>query len=153
MFASLAVMPLVASSADLSPVKDSRLATVLALSEEISPKVPVGEQPYFVRLFAAPVLIGECGGTVSSCPNVRLFVAVTAGDLGETPVLYELPTAKGWEFIGWDKPVTLNGQAMEGFTVKTALPESNVDASARNAWRPKVCRVFVSPVAASYTCL
>lgn len=153
LFVSLAVMPLVASSADLTPVQDSRLATALGLSVEISSKAPAAEQPYFVRVFAAPVVIGECGGTVSSCPEVRLYVAVSAGDLGEVPVLYELPAAKGWEFSGWDKSVTLNGKAMVGFTVKTALPETNVEASARNAWHSKVCQVLVSPVAASYTCL
>lgn len=150
---SLAMMPLVASSAELVPVKDSRLATALGLSEEISPRGHAADQPYFVRVFAAPVVIGECGGTVASCPDVRLYVAVSAGDLGEVPVLYELPAAKGWEFSGWDKPVALNGKAMAGFTVKTVLPESNVEATARNAWRSRACRVFVSPVAASYTCL
>ncbi len=65
---------------------------------------------------------------------------------------YELPAAKGWEFRGWEKPLTLNGQAMAGFIVRTVLPESNVEASARDAWRSKICRVLVSPVAASYTC-
>ena len=56
----------------------------------------------------------------------------------------ELPAAKGWEFRGWEKPLTLNGQAMGGFIVRTVLPESNVEASARDAWRSKICRVLVT---------
>lgn len=145
-------MPLTAMCSDLMPMKDARLATVLGLSEEISPKSGAIELPLFVRVYAAPIAIGECDGDVASCPNVRLFVTVSSGDLGEKPVLYELPAAKGWEFMGWEKPGASGGQTRVGFTVRTALPESNVDPSARKAWRPKACRVFVSPKSASYTC-
>lgn len=109
--AMLALAPLAAQCADLMPVKDARLATVLALSEEISPRPPAADQPLFVRVYAAPDTIGECGGNVASCPDVRLFIAVSSGDLGETPVLYELPAAKGWEFVGWDRPTPSTGQA------------------------------------------
>ena len=149
---ALAMAPLTAMCADLTPVKDGRLAAVLGLSEEISPKPGASNLSLFVRVYAAPVLIGECDGNVVSCPDVRLFITVSSGDLGETPVLYELPAAKGWEFVGWDKPGTSNGQAKVGFTVRTMLPESNVEASARKAWRSKTCRVLASPEAASYAC-
>lgn len=148
----LALAPLAAQCADLMPVKDARLATVLALSEEISPRPPAADQPLFVRVYAAPDTIGECGGNVASCPDVRLFIAVSSGDLGETPVLYELPAAKGWEFVGWDRPTPSTGQAEARFTVRTALPESNIEEAARKAWRPSVCHVRVSPTAASYAC-
>jgi hypothetical protein len=138
-------------SADLVPVKNAQLASVLGLLEEISPESPAPEQPYIVRVFAAPVIVGECQGAVSSCPDVRIFVTVSTGDLGDAPVLYELPVAKGWEFMGRDKPATAAGRTMSGFTVQTALPDSNVDAPARNAWHPKVYHVLISPTAASYT--
>lgn len=147
--AVLALPPLAARSADLVPIKDARLATVLALSEEITPKPLPPDQPLFVRVYAAPDVIGECGGSVASCPNVRLFIAVSTGDLGETPTLYELPDAKGWEFVGWDGA---GNQAKVGFTIQTALPESNIDEAARKAWRSMVCHVLVGPATATYVC-
>jgi hypothetical protein len=152
LLAALAVTPLTAICADLTPVKDARLATVLGLSEEISPTPPASGLPLFVRVYAAPDVVGECDGKVASCPDVRLFITVSSGDLGETPALYELPAAKGWVFRGWDKLDASNGQAKVGFTVQTALPESNIDASARKAWQPKACRVLVSQAAASCSC-
>lgn len=151
-FATLVVTSVSAMCADLPPVKDGRLATILGLSEEISPKAPTADMPLFVRVYAAPTRIGECDGSAASCPDVRLFVSVSSGDLGETPALYELPAEKGWEFKGWDKPEASNEQAKVGFTVRTALPESNIDASARKAWHPKSCHVLVRPAAASYFC-
>lgn len=153
LIAMLAVTPLTALSADLAPTKDARLARVLGLSEEISPKARAAELPLFVRVYSVPNFIGECDGSEGSCPDVQLFITVSSGDLGETPVLYELPAAKGWKFVGWDKPAPSNGQAKVGFTVESTLPESNIEASAREAWHPKSCRVVVSPTAASYACL
>jgi hypothetical protein len=88
---------------------------------------------------------------VSTEPAAVHFVTVSTGDLGDAPVLYELPIAKGWQFMGRDKPATAAGRTMSGFTVQTALPDSNVDAPARKAWRPEVYRVLISPTAASYT--
>lgn len=151
-FTVLALVPLATVCADLKPVQDVRLATVLGLAEEIAPRPKPAEQPLSVRVYAAPVLIGECNGSVPSCPDVCLFVTVSSGDLGETPVLYELPAAKGWEFIGWDKPSPSHHQAKIGLVVRTVLPESNIEPAARRAWRAKTCRVLVSPNTASYAC-
>lgn len=150
--ATLALAPLASQCTDLKPLKDARLATVLALSEEITPKPLPPGQPLFVRVYAAPDVIGECGGSVASCPSVRLFIAVSTGDLGETPTLYELPAAKGWEFGGWDRPAASDSQAKVGFTIQTALPESNIDEAARKTWRSTACHVLVGPAAATYVC-
>jgi hypothetical protein len=101
-------------------------------------------------MFSVPVGIYECGGTVESCPDVRLFVTVSFGDLGETPVLFEMPPQKGWEFVEWATPSGVGKDQMARFVVRTAIPGSNIDLEARRAWRPVEYVVLVSPGSASY---
>jgi hypothetical protein len=142
--------PIGAFAHDLAPIDKPELATVLGLLDELAITAPASDQPYIVRIYAAPTSVGECGGTVASCPDVRLFVTASYGDLGETPVLYQLPTQKGWEFKGWSSPVTLGQTRMASFIVRTALPETNIDIAARKAWQPQEYRVLISPESASY---
>ena len=146
----LLFFPLVASAEDLNPVEKPELATVLGLLDELATTARISQQPYIVRVYAVPIGILECGGSVASCPDVRLFVTVSHGDLGETPTLYQLPTQKGWEFRGWSNPVTIGGTSMVTFTVRSALPETNIDRAAREGWHSEEYRVFVSPESASY---
>jgi len=146
----LLLFPIVASAHDLAPVKKPELATVLGLLDELATTPPSSGQPYIVRIYAAPTGVYECGGTVDSCPDVRLFVTVSNGDLGETPVLYQLPMQKGWEFKGWGSPVAIGRTNMASFTVRTTLPDANVELAARKAWHPQEYRVLVSPESASY---
>jgi hypothetical protein len=70
----LLLFPIVASARDLAPVKKPELATVLGLLDELATTPPSSGQPYIVRIYAAPTSVYECGGTVDSCPDVRLFV-------------------------------------------------------------------------------
>jgi hypothetical protein len=149
-FLLLCTLPLAASSHELLRVKDVKLATVLGLLEQLATTPPTSDQPHIVRIYAVPDFVGECGGVVSTCPDVRLFIAVSNGDLGEVPALYQLPRQKGWEFVGWSPP-TKGGQVQESsFVVRSALPESNIDPASRAAWRPTEYHVRVSPSAASY---
>ncbi len=142
--------PLATSGHELVRVKKPELATVLGLLEELATTKPDSDQPHIVRIYAVPTRIGECGGAVSSCPDVRLFFTVSVGDLGEEPVLYQLPVAKGWEFAGWTSPVTKGNTSMSSFMLRTTLPDANVALAARKAWRSQEYRVLVSPAAASY---
>lgn len=148
--AVLLLLPIVALAHDLAPVKQHELASVLGLLEELTTAPPAPEQPYIVRIFAAPSEVGECGGTVESCPDVRLFITVSSGDLGEMPVLYQLPVSKGWEFSGWSAPTSAGHAPMAGFVLRTSLPGANIEPSARKAWRSQEYRVLVSPASASY---
>lgn len=144
------LLPIVALAEDLTPVDKPELATVLGLLEELATTPLQSNQPFIVRVYAAPIGVYECGGTVVSCPDVRLIVTVSSGDLGETPVLYQLPMQKGWEFGGWISPNDSVHPRVASFIVRTTLPETNVDAAARGAWRTQEYRVFVSPESASY---
>ena len=144
------LFPLIASAHDLTPVDKPELATVLGLLDELATTSPSSDQPYTVRIYAAPTGIYECGGTVVSCPDVRLLITVSYGDLGETPVLYQLPMQKGWEFKSWSSPITAGDTRMANFIVRTTLPETNIDLAARKAWHSQEYRVLVSPESASY---
>jgi len=139
-----------AGAAGITPQKKPELATVLGLSEELASTPVPSAQPYIVRVFAAPVTVGECGSSVASCPDVRLLVTVSSGDLGGRPSLFELPRQKGWEFVAWSAPQSLGGQPAAAFTVRSALPGANVSPAARKAWRPRIYRVLVTPGSASY---
>ena len=145
----LLAMP--AASVELPRLEKPELATVLGLHEELASTTPRSEQPYFVRVFSVPVGVYECGGSVESCPDVRLFVTVSFGDLGETPALFELPAQKGWEFVGWVKPSGSGDERMAGFKLRTTLPEANIEPEARRAWSAEEYSVLVSPGSASYT--
>lgn len=139
-----------ATAAGLSPQKKPELAAVLGLAEELAHTPASSTQPYIVRVFAAPREVGECGGSVATCPDVRLLITVSSGDLGERPSLFELPVQKGWQFIGWSAPGSLGGEPAAAFTVRTTLPDANVDPAARKAWRPRTYRLLVTPESASY---
>jgi hypothetical protein len=147
----LLFFPVIASAGDLAPVKNPELASVLGFLDVLATSPPDSNQPYIVRIYAAPTSNHECGGAVESCPDVRLFVTVASGDLGEIPVIYQLPLQKGWEFRGWASPV-VNGRArMASFFVRTTLPEANIEPAARKAWHSTEYRVVVSPESASYS--
>jgi hypothetical protein len=144
----LLAMP--SAARELARVEDPELATVLGLQHELGTSSPRSEQPYFVRVFSVPVGVYECGGSVESCPDVRLFVTVSFGDLGETPALFELPAKKGWQFVGWLTPSGSGDERMASFSVRTTLPETNIDPEARRAWSAEQYLVLVSPGSASY---
>ncbi len=138
------------SAQNLQRLDQPELATVLGLQEELALTAPRSDQPYLVRIFSVPVGVYECGGTVESCPDVRLFVTVSFGDLGETPALFEIPPQKGWEFGGWATPSGNGEDRMASFVLRTAVPDSNIDLESRRAWRPVEYVVHVSPRSASY---
>ena len=145
------LLPFIASGRDLAPVKSQSLATTLGFLEELTPRPPRVDQPYFVRVFAVPTEVGECDGDVSTCPDVKLYITVSNGDLGETPVLYQLPASKGWKFVGWSKPGKEGQTSLVGFKLRTTLPDSNISPEARRAWRAREYRLLVSTESASYT--
>ena len=149
-FLLLCMLPLAASPHELSRVRDLKLATVLGLLEQLATTPPMSDQPHIVRIYAVPDFVGECDGAVSTCPDVRLFITVSNGDLGEAPTLYQLPKQKGWEFVGWSPPTKVGKVQESSFVVRSTLPESNVDPASRAAWRPTEYHVRVSPSAASY---
>jgi len=83
--------------------------------------------------------ISECGGLFESCPNARLFVIVSNGDLYEVPALYELPKSKGWKFIDF-----VEKDNFYLLSVSTTLEHANVSPESRKAWKSKVYTVKIS---------
>ncbi|MEW5834899.1 MAG: hypothetical protein AB1832_07570 [Pseudomonadota bacterium] len=141
-----------ARAAELRPVPGHpKLAEALSWGTRLAETDPVADQPDFVRLWAVPMTIDECSGTVDSCPDVRLYIALTSGDLGDRPTLYELPPAKGWAFLGWDKPPSPNIAGNTRFSIATALPDDQISDTARAHWKPTVYRVTVNLERGTFT--
>lgn len=142
----------VAHASGLHPVRNrAGLAAALAWGTQLAETGPGAGQPYFVRVWAVPSQMNECDGPVASCPDIRLYVAVSGGDLGDSPALYELPPAKDWTFLGWDNSASTEAPSFSRFSIGTALPEANVSAEARMAWRSTVYRVSISPSTGTFT--
>jgi hypothetical protein len=112
-------------------VLDPQLARALAFGNTL-----LNERS--LRVVSVPEEIGECGGTIKSCPDVNLFIAYVSGDLGDEPVVYRLPVAKGWSVIGWVDDDSID--------VKTVLPDANIEPSDRETWSPISYRITVGSV-------
>jgi len=96
------------------------------------------EFPY-IRIIESSEEIMECGGTFESCPNSRLFIVSSMGDLGEAPLLYELPKSKGWKVSSNE---IVNGE--RHLTLITTLEHSNVSMKSRSKWQSKTYKIRVS---------
>ena len=105
---------------ELEQVKGEDLANVVAFGSVLAEREGV-------RIVLVPRQIGECWGSVSSCPDVDAYVSYHSGDLEGPPRVFRLPVAKGWVFGGW--------QGTDTFVLKTALPDANVDGMERKTWR------------------
>lgn len=116
------------ADSSITQVKDSALARVIAFGQVIL-------ESGGVRIVEVPVAINDCWGTVSSCPDVELFIAYSTRDLLDEPVVYRLPPAKGWKVVGWSDP--------QSFDVSTTLPDANIDLSERSQWSPSMYRVTI----------
>jgi len=115
--------------APLHPLSTGDLARVVAFGQ-----VLLDERD--IRIVTVPRTIGECWGTVKSCPDIDLYISYYSGDLYAEPQVYRLGAAKGWEFAGWESDGT--------FMLKTTLNLPNIDSAERAAWRQITYRVTVS---------
>ena len=116
------------ADSSVTEVKESSLARAIAFGQVLL-------EPDGVRIVEVPVVIDDCWGTVSSCPDVELFIAYSTGDLRDEPVVYRLPPAKGWKIV--------RGQEPNSFDIATTLPDANIDSSERSRWSPTVYRVTI----------
>lgn len=136
----------------LKPVHSIDLAAALCYQHELANTFKNRDAPFTVRVYDVVTEINECGGPISSCPDVDLYVAASETDLGSKPVLYRLPRGKGWEFVRWLS--TCPGTAddpMVGLVVRTALPDVGfIDPDVAAKWHSTEYEVCVSPRTASY---
>ena len=139
--ALLLVCAIEAGAKPLAPVPNNMLASVLAHQSELANGTDGAAGAILVRVYAAPVRLGECDGTISSCPNVRLLVSVAPMEgVNGQPRLYSLPPAKGWKILGWNSEVNSN---LAVFDVATELPTANVTQQERAAYQSVTYRVRV----------
>lgn len=117
------------------PLDDDDLTIALAYGTEIADSTDEPGASYVVRVYAVPEEIGECWGSLDSCPDWRLYIAVSTGDLYEKPFLYRFINSKGWEFLGWQDT---NEAQTTSFRVATEMPGANLDADARQKWKQDI---------------
>jgi hypothetical protein len=86
----------------------------------------------FVRVIESSEEIMECGGTFESCSNSRLFLIYSMGDLGEAPLLYELPKSKGWKLLSTK---VVNDELL--ISLETTLEHANISQESREKWKSK----------------
>ena len=130
-----------ASARQLEASKDYELSHILGTMKVLyeNKKLP------FIRVIESAESIDECGGTYQSCPNFRLFIIVSLGDLGDPPSLYELPKSKGWKL---EKVNENNDETV--LTLVTTLDQSNIDIESRNKWKSKTYKIRVAEEGALY---
>lgn len=115
------------------------LAEAFAFGSEIANNRDFRHFGNTIRIFTVSSP-GECWGSLESCPNWKLFFTVFAGDLDGQPLLFELPEAKGWEFVSWIKS---SNPMRAVFRVKTQIPGANIETSNRNTWSPVTYEVSI----------
>lgn len=86
------------------------------------------------RIVALAVSIAICGG-------------VAAEPL--EPVVFQLPAAKGWEFVGWVEAPSES----RAFVIRTALPSANIEPEERATWKPTEYRIVVNEKSATASVL
>ncbi len=120
---------------DLKQSRDEGLAHLLATMDILyeSKSFPL------VKIIESWDAISECSGTVESCPNARLLITSSMGDLNEAPLLYELPKAKGWQLIS-----TQENEDQLIIKLETTLDQANITTESRNKWHSQKITLKVS---------
>ena len=119
----------------LSKSKNSELALILSTFEVLYKSNTFPN----VMVIETWEEISECGGPFESCPNARLFVIVSNGDLYEVPSLYELPKSKGWKFIDF-----FEKDNFYLLSVGTTLERANASLESRETWKSKKYTLKIS---------
>ncbi len=124
----LALAAISANAGPLAPVRDKQLASLVAFQTVLAEK---SAGSYSVKVLVAPYRWAECDGTVQSCPDTRLYISVVPDGLGIESRLYRLPDAKKWEFGAWLHINANEDLEPIAFTLKTSLPDSNIEHEER----------------------
>ncbi len=132
---SLTFISISCFASELTKSPDVALAHILSTSEVLYQSEDLPE----IKLIQSWEEISECGGTYQSCPNARLFIVVTPGDLNEPPLLYELPKSKGWELIS-----TESSEQYLTVVISTTLNHANISQQSRSEWAPQIYRLQIS---------
>ena len=128
-------------------VENEEITRVLAFSEEISSSDSL-------RIYTVFDSYGECWGKIESCPDIDLYITFLPDLMYEPAKLYSLPQAKGWEFVEWleTKSHPKHGK-LYGLTLRTTIPNSNIEPSEREKWKSDLYEVWVNYRHAEYNIL
>lgn len=143
----LIFLPISSHAEELKGINNKELAYALGASSIISSNENEPNTPFNFRVFVVPTEINECWGKIESCPDHKLFITVTTGDIYDTPSLYQLPTAKGWDVV--ESLGTRNGRREIGLKIQTMLPSANINIEERQKWEPAIYHVWLSEYSAT----
>ena len=129
------------------PIDNDSMSQVVAFGHVLAESDSSSGFPNRVKIVTFPPVVAECWGKIATCPDHRLVFVLTTGDMYDEPHLFELPTAKGWEFVSWLSPTD---RETGGFVVRTTLPKANIDPGERDRWKSVAYRVEVSVAEARY---
>jgi hypothetical protein len=124
------------SAEQIAEVKDDALSMILGtlrIAYESN-----RDDPVQVRVVVTDEVIGECWGKISTCPDVRLFIVVSNGDLYETPKVFELPKSKGWARV-----ISTRNKDSVILKIATELPGANISQEERSTWNQKIFSVVL----------
>lgn len=132
----IAVLLLSTKVAALERSHDDQLSFILSTYEVLYESK---DFPITVKVIQTWEEISECDGLYDSCPNARLYISSSVGDLYEKPHLYQLPIAKGWKVT--------SSKVTEHFLfigVNTTLEHANVSLVSRRRWKSTFYEVKIS---------
>ncbi len=128
-------LSLEASSNEFQRSQDAALAHILTTSRILFKT----EEFPIIQVIQTWEELSECGGSYESCPNARLFITWSMGDLYDAPLLYELPKSKGWEVISTE--VTEQETLL---IISTTLPSANISLNSRQEWSSTTYKIKLS---------
>jgi hypothetical protein len=129
----------------------SDIAAFAAYANELASNKDNRSDPYYVRIYTFPLTLGECWGSIDSCPNEELAISISSGDLYENPIVLRLPPSKGWEFVQWiGIRTTADQKTLVGFVLRTTLPDANIEQAQRTKFKSKQYEVWVSDTGGNY---
>jgi hypothetical protein len=146
--ALLCLLPISSYCEELRTVENKELAFALGASTVLLDNSNDNNTPFHFKVITVPVAIDECWGTIESCPDQKLYITVSTGDLNDTPSLYQLPVAKNWDVVESLGSRVIKGQRQIGIKIKTMLPTANIKIEERQKWRPTTYKVWLSEYAA-----
>ena len=95
-------LPSVVNAETMATVQSKELAYVLANFEVLAEAKHPESKGMFVRVLKVQDL-GECDGSLDTCPKSTLYIAVSSYDEVPDQKVYQTPKGYNWKFDSWEK--------------------------------------------------
>jgi hypothetical protein len=99
---TIITLPNLVNADELAAVKNHELANVLVNFEVVAEAKFPESKGMYVRVIKVQDQ-GECDGSLESCPQSILYIAVSSYDEAPDQKVFQTPKGYNWKFDGWDK--------------------------------------------------